>query len=225
MKKMKRYFNIDWQSKIIDLLIVIVGITIAFKLNTWNESIKTDIESKNYIESFYDENNNNMTNLISALEFSESNKKDIDTLQQLLISKKYTDKRIETLTASLMALASYSPSTTTMENITASGEFELIKDVELRKNIINTYNSYKTTKQLESLLSDYLNKYVTPFFFKNVRFSDFSSIHTDFAKEPEFENLIIGYGVLLNQQIKGYQNNLDKVKKLNEKLTPSIKAP
>lgn len=219
MKKIKLNLNIDWKSKIVDLLIVIIGITIAFKLNTWNESITTNLEAKDYIESFYEENITNETNLSSALEFSESNRKDIDTLKQILLSKKYDDKRIKTLTASMMGLANYNPSITTMENITASGEFKLIKDIELRKQIINTYNSYHVTLKLEALLSDYLNKNVTPFIFENIRFSDFSSIHSDFIKEPLFENIVFGYEVLLSQQIKGYQDSLEEIKLLNEKLT------
>jgi len=222
MKKIKLNLNIDWQSKIIDLLIVIVGITVAFKLNTWNESIRADQEVKDYIESFYEENIANKANLVSALEFSVSNKKDIDTLKQILLSKSYTDKRIKALTASMMGLASFSPSITTMENITASGEFELIKDIELRKRIISTYNTYNTTIKLESLLSDYVNKYVTPFFFDNVRFSDFSSIDSDFIKETLFENIVFGYEVLLNQQIRGYQDNLEKIKLLNENLNADL---
>jgi len=223
MRKIKLNLNIEWKSKVIDLLIVIIGITIAFQLNNWNESKKSDLEVKDYIESFYEENIDNEANLVSALEFSVSNKKNIDTLKQILLSKNYTDKRIKILTASMMGLAGYSPSITTMENITASGEFELIKDIELRKKIISTYNTYNTTLKLEGLLAEYVNTYVTPFFFDNVRFSDFSSIHSDFIKEPLFENIVFGYEVLLNQQIRGYQDNLKKIKLLNENLITANK--
>ncbi len=108
-----------------------------------------------------------------------------------------------------------------MQNISASGEFDLLKDIELRKKLIDVYNVYKTTTQLESLLSDYVNQYVTPYFFENIRFSDFSSIHDDFTKDPAFENIVIGYSVLLNQLISGYEENLKKLKLLNEKLTPA----
>ena len=218
MKKIKLNINSEWKSKLIDLLIVIVGISIAFQLNNWNEASKLDTEAKAYINSFYEENKLNETNLVSALEFTESNKKNIDTLKQLLLSKKYNDKRIKILTASMMGVEKISPSITTMENIIASGEFELIKDIELRKRIISTYNTYNTTLILENSLRDYVNKYLTPFFFENIRFSDFSSIHTDFIKEPLFENIVFGYDVLLSQQIKGYQNNLEKIKRLNENL-------
>ena len=215
MKKIKLNFNIDWKSKIIDLVIVIVGITIAFQLNNWNESKSTESEVKNYMESFYVENNSNSSKLVSALEFANSNKRDIDTLIHILISKNYEDRRVKILTASMMGLADFNPSITTMENITASGEFDLIKDIELRKRLINTYNSYNTTLKLEKLLADYVNTYLTPFFFENVRFSDFSSINSNFIEKPLFENIVFGYEILLKQQIEGYKDNLEKIRLLN----------
>jgi hypothetical protein len=224
MKKLRINFKFDWKSKIIDLLIVIIGITIAFKLNTWNESIKADTKAKDYIEYFHEENNANQANLISALEFSESNKKDIDTLKQILLSKNYSDSRIKSLALRMMGMANFAPSMNTMENISASGDFELINDIELRKVIIDTYNTFNTTSILEGLLLDYVNKYVTPFFFENVRFSDFSAIDSDAIKEPLFENIVFGYEVLLNQQINGYRVNLEKVIKLSEKLNTANKS-
>lgn len=153
------------------------------------------------------------------MKFSISNKNDIDNLIQILLSKSYSDERIKGFTASMMGLADFSPSILTMENITASGEFELIKDIELRKRIISTYNTYNTTTKLERLMSDYVNQYVTPFFFNNVRFSDFSSINSNFIKEPLFANIVFGYEVFLNQQIKGFQLNLERIRQLNQPLT------
>lgn len=84
--------------------------------------------------------------------------------------------------------------------------------------MISTYNSYQTTSQLEGILSDYVNQYVTPFFFENIRFSDFTSLQNDFIKNPEFENIVIGYDALLTQKLKGYEMNLEKLKELNQLL-------
>lgn len=222
MRKLRLNFSIDWKSKIVELLIVIIGITVAFKLDNWNESRKSNSKANIYIESFYEENSTNYKNLSAALEFSESNKNDIDTLIQILLSKEYADSRIIDLTSSMMGLANFSPLITTMENISASGDFDLIGDIELRKNLISTYNLYKTTSKLETLLSNYVDKYVTLFFMNNVRFSNFSSLKSDHIKNPQFENIVIGYQVLLNQQIEAYKNNLEALRALNEKLSAAI---
>ena len=67
-------------------------------------------------------------------------------------------------------------------------------------------------------MTDYVNQYVTPYFFEHVRLSNFSSLDNEFVKDPKFENVVIGYGILLNQQLQGYQSNLEKINELNEKL-------
>ncbi len=68
------------------------------------------------------------------MEFSITYKNDIDSLKQILLSKNYEDVRIKFFSASMFALTDFHPSLTTMENITASGEFELISDIEFRKS-------------------------------------------------------------------------------------------
>jgi hypothetical protein len=219
MKRIKWKLNIDWKSKLIDLLIVIIGITIAFQLNNLNESNKSKTQERDYLKSFYEENRDNESSLSLALEFAFKTKNDIDSLKQILLSRNYEDDRIKNLSASMMLLSDFHPSLITMENITASGDFELISDFEYREKLIDTYNSYQTTSQLEGILSDYVNQYVTPFFFENVRFSDFTSLKESFIKNPEFENIVFGYDALLTQKLKGYEVNLEKLKELNQLLT------
>jgi len=204
-------FKINWKSKIIDLLIVIAGISIAFKLNTWNESNKANREISEYLMSFQEESARNKASLSSALEYSVSIKKNLDSLKTLLIEKKYTNKNIKNYTSSLMGLSNFIPLTTTMDNITASGQFGLIKNAELKKSLIDTYTTYKSSIKMDDILIDYVDKYLTPYFFDNVRFSDFSAIREDFIKNPRFENIVFGYEVLLNQQIVHYENALEQI--------------
>ena len=119
----------------------------------------------------------------------------------------------------MLTMSDFHPSLITMENITASGDFDIIRNFEYREKIIDTYNSYQTTSQLEGILSDYVNQYVTPFFFENIRFSDFTSLKENFIKNSEFENIVLGYDALLTQKLKGYEVNLEKLKELNQLLT------
>lgn len=198
-----------------EIILVVIGILIALQINNWNESNKTKAKEKNYLKSFYEENKENESNLSNALEFALITKNDIDSLKQILFIKDYQDDRIKNLSASMMALSDFNPSLITMENITASGDFEIISDFEYRERLIDIYNSYKTTSQLEGILSDYVNQYVTPFFFENVRFRDFSSLEENFIEKSKFENIVLGYDALLTQKLKGYEVNLKKLKELN----------
>ncbi len=218
MKQLNWLKNIDWKSKFMDLLIVIIGITIAFQLDSLNESNKSGQKEIDYLNNFRTETLDNETNLRLALEMSTSYMNDLDTLKHLLLSGQYEDKRILNLSAGMMALSDVQPSVITMENIIASGEFELISDIECRESIISTYNRYETTDKLEGLMNNYVVNYVTPFFFENIRFSDFSSLGENFTEKVALENIVIGYEVMLAQKITGYESNLEQVSILSSLL-------
>ena len=96
-KRAKNKLNIDWKSKFIDLLIVIIGITIAFQLNNLNDSNKSKAKEKDYLKSFYEENRDNESSLSLAIEFTLKTKDDLDSLKQILLSKNYQDDRIKNL--------------------------------------------------------------------------------------------------------------------------------
>jgi len=207
-----------WKSKFIDFIIVIIGITIAFQLNNISDSNRIKNKELNYLRSFFHESLSNETKLQSALNFTVSSKKNIDTLNNILILGNYKDVRIKELLKHVTSIADFNPSIVTMENITASGEFQLISDYECRERLIETHNAYKTTEKIEELLFTYVNQYITPFFIKNTRFSNLSSIDDDFIKKIEFENIVIGYSGLLTQKVEVYKTNIEKLKKLNQLL-------
>ena len=146
MKK-KTHFKINWTSKLVDLLIVIVGISIAFKLNTWNETNKVNRDIRDYLLSFQEECVSNKSALTAAHKYSTSIKKDLDSLKVLLIREDFDHKNIKTYVSKLMGLSNFMPVTTTMDNITASGQFGLIKNAVLKKLLIDTYKTYKSKRK------------------------------------------------------------------------------
>jgi hypothetical protein len=118
-----------------------------------------------------------------------------------------------------MAYSDFIPSVATMDHIKASGEFELIQDVELRKKLIKTYNSYNFTRQSNQILTDYINNYVTVFFHDNINFADFSSIEGNFYEIPKFLNNVIGYLALVGQQVESYNQSLIHINALDSSLS------
>ncbi len=109
-----------------------------------------------------------------------------------------------------------------MENIIAYGEFDFIKNVELRKSIMDTYNSYETISKLEENCSNYVNEYITPYFFDNIRFSNYSPVNPDLVSRSHFENIVFGYQVLLQQKINDYEVHLSRMKHPDKKISQVI---
>ncbi|WP_109299513.1 hypothetical protein [Aquimarina sp. AU474] len=216
-------FNIEWKSKIIDLLIVIIGITLAFRLNSWSESKKQDSLLKNYVTSFSLENEANIESLINTLNYSELQLSKIDTLQEIMRNEAYNDMRLRKLSPSLLNTVNYKSSTITLENIKESGDFELIKNYKLRKKIITVYESLSELKEKEKVLNDYVKTITRPYFFEKIRYRDFYPVDDEgMVKDHRYENMIIGYGIILTRQIQTYHTTRAELEDLKEELALSL---
>jgi len=216
---MNRRQGIEWKSKFVDLIIVIVGISIAFKLNTWHEDKLVRADEKAYLSSFYTEGMLNVEELAEVQKYSLSLKNDIDSLKSLLVSKKYKDPRIAVLSPQMMQFPSFKPITTTLDFIVSSGEFKYISEPLLRMEIVETYNSFEKTVKLEEILSEYISAFVMPVFFNKVQLSTGRLLEPGFYSKAEFENIVFGYDVLLTQLITSYGQSIEKARALNERLS------
>jgi len=214
--------NIEWRSKIVDLLIVIIGITLAFRLNSWSESKKQDDLLQDYLTSFALENQSNIESLVSVIDYAQLQLGKSDTLQKIMRKEAYHDHRLQRLSPSLLNMVTYGPSVITMENIKESGDFELIKDYKLRKKIITAYESLDDIKDQEKVLNDYVKNITRPYFFEKIRYRDFYPVDDEgLIKDHRFENMIIGYGLLIKRQIDTYSILLHTLEDLQKDLENS----
>ncbi len=217
------WWHIDWKSKIIDLLIVIIGITLAFRLNSWSESKKQNGLLKDYITSFDIENQSNIKSLKNTLSYCEVQLSKIDTLKNIMRVGNYGDIRLRTLSPSLLNTISYKSSTITLENIKESGDFELIKDYKLRKKIITVYEYLNEVKEKEKVLNDYVRTITRPYFFEKIRYRDFYPVDDKgLIQDHRYENMIIGYGIIIQRQIQAYQTAMSKLEDLEKELDLSL---
>lgn len=218
--KMKKFvLKIDWKYIIIEILIVITGITIAFQLNNWNEARKRESKETYFIKSFYDENKANLERIERLISYNESFLKDVDTLIQIIEKDNYSDKRIKELTLTLFSLPYFSPEMVTFENIQSSYEMEIIKDIKLRKQILITYKAFSECMLANGSATDYSTSMVHPFVLNNVDFRPSEPFILNNKEKISFRNIVPAYYYVWTEQLKVYKEVLNKTKLLDEYLT------
>ena len=85
MKRLK--INVQWTDKVVDLIVVILGITIAFTLNNWNNERQADKLRKKYLNSLYNDLQKDSVNLASSFEGIIKEKRLADTIFSVLSNK------------------------------------------------------------------------------------------------------------------------------------------
>jgi hypothetical protein len=159
-----------------EIILVVIGILIALGINNWNERRKNQILERDYIQELKTDLIKDST-IISEM-LSQSNKQ----LRAKYLLHKYLIEQtdfvlfdnnlehypdfLETNEYHVDSLSSYfliqwtsksrylfNPITTTIDEMKSTGKIGIIQNQEIRRSIIETYNSYETYK------SNYQNNY------------------------------------------------------------------
>jgi hypothetical protein len=212
--------RINWLFKGVDLLIVILGITIAFNLNTWKDFRRNQSEAREYLKSFLDECQDNRTALQQNLEAGKQKQNQIDSLIDCLEDPTCPAQTIQKRSLNMLSLANKTRFTTTMDNITYSGDFSLIRDKALRKQILELYASYEGLDELEDFSLGYIKTYFGPLLLENRRAEQLLS--ASFRSEMSYLALV--YRNLVIQQTNGYDLTIQKLDTLIEALQERLQA-
>jgi hypothetical protein len=198
--------KVEWKNHLIELIVVFIGITLAFMLNNWREHTKNSRIESQYLSSFYDEiiySNAKLDTIINT------NKVKIRYLTNTIALLKNDDLPADSIMAVIAQMAQISlfiPKTNTYESIKNSGNFNIIENYEIRSKIIEYYESFEGKKLVEEYYKMYINNYIIPYFFENVDILNSKIMNTNLIASYRLNNLIVGYYQLLDQVVDTYEN-------------------
>lgn len=197
--------KINWTNHFIELLVVVIGITIAFMLENWRlERADTELEQK-YLVSYK-----------ADLQFDKKNLDSIITSVQnkIYLMRSFLDElgtgevkqsRAEEIMAEMMSNHSFFPKTATYESVKNSGGMNVVSDYDIKEAIVSYYTLNEELRLKEQVFFNYLQEFVLPFTYKNVDFISGKIINRSAIKNPEFKNIVAGYYALTEQNIEAYR--------------------
>ena len=210
--------KINWTSHFIELLVVVIGITIAFMLENWRQDKSNkDLEQK-YLNSL-------KSDLISDKKLLDSTIASVEKQSSILpsfISEIKTSNvgrhKSEEIIPQVLISHRFAPKQATYLSITNSGNLNIIEDYKLIESFASYYNSQGELSLKEKVLYDYQLKFVLPFVYEKVDFLSGRVIDRLAINGSEFKNIVTGYYTLVGQNLEGYKN----YKKANKELLDKI---
>lgn len=206
-------------NKILDLLIVIFGITIAFQLNNLKE--KSDQRS---LESFYLENLGcDIDKDISSIRYILKELRYDNTLTNTCLSQHQAGNiPIDTLGKAVVNILSFETfnyrNDNTYTTLVNSNGLSIITYKDIRDLINEYYKTYKSIDRFEAVYTEFLLKNFHPYFSSRI---DYTTGKVNNASNLEdiqtINNIIIAQGQL-KDGIQKYNRALQKATALKEKL-------
>ncbi|TBN02724.1 hypothetical protein EYD45_11400 [Hyunsoonleella flava] len=182
--------KINWQYALGEILIVIIGISIAFSMNKCAENTKNNKLKQQYLTSIKNDLEIDKASLENNLEELDGK---IGTLQKVLPLFNANDpkkkKGIRQIFG-IMQLTDFNPKDITYQSMINSGDFSLIEDFQLKTAIETHYSDYKT------ILKDYERQeiihkeYVGDYFIHNMDFDAMQKGGLGFEDEKLLKNIL-----------------------------------
>lgn len=173
-----------------EILIVIVGISIAFSLNKCSENNKNQEQKAQYLTSLKQdiaEDKEQLENNIIEI----NRKVDLSTELLPLLNTNNPEKNIKLRGVYQLAqLTNFTPKDFTYQALVNSGDLKLLDDLELKKSIERHYANYKMIsdayKRQEIINKDYLGNY----FIHNTDYDLIQEGKSPFTDEKLLKNMM-----------------------------------
>lgn len=173
-----------------EILIVIVGITIAFSMNKCADEKKDDTLKQQYLENIKNDIEVDKKNLESI---SQSIGMKIGVLNEVLplINTDNPEKRSKmNKIYSIFTSSDFFPKDVTYQTMINSGDFKLIDDFDLKAAIETHYSNYKIMlkdyERLDIIHKEYLGKYMID----NADFDAMRRGQFGYSNEKLFKNIL-----------------------------------
>ena len=210
--------KINWQYTIGEILIVIIGITIAFSLNKCSENSKAQTLKLQYLSNIKSDVEADKAILEENL---ESIKKKISLTSEIIpkLNTNAPDKMsVVSNVFSIVSLTNFNPNDNTYQTLINSGDLKLIDDFEIKTAIEKHYSNYETMGQDYTRLENIRKEYVGNYFIYNIDYDAFGKGKFGFEDEKLLKNIILSMRGAFDLKLKATQNGIDSCNKLLEVL-------
>jgi len=206
-----------WKFYFLELMVVFIGVTSAFLLNTWWENQLDKNQANEYIKSIKLDLAEDHESLTENLEFLKNS---TEKLKRFLYDQgdHWTDDSTMVVVSNSLQLVFFSGKTSTYESMKYSGHINLIRDFELRTALVSYYEGFSHIAFLDDLSQQWITGQLLELFLENMDMSKGIFLDTSIFGELTFINKYSGLLVLLDQNYRAYEQLLEENKKLTELL-------
>jgi hypothetical protein len=142
-----------------EILLVVIGILIALKINNWNENNKNRYLEEQYYCRIHEDILQDHERIDQLLSNNTQRKSDANQLLRIILNEEYNTREIllqyiKTIRGSSI---NFVPNDATWEDLKSSGNLNLIKDINIKKALNNYFKSLEPLINTNQVYIDYVS--------------------------------------------------------------------
>ena len=202
MKRKSFLQSVNWFEKFIELLVVVIGITLAFVVDRSYEKYRNRKEADLYLSSLEIDLKADLVQLDSLLKKLNTDQAHLKRFISLHPGKKIEPDSLQIYLQSLSNLGLFKIRQGSFRALQSSGKFDLMASFEMRRKMFRYYHSADELEVFQSALQNYFDRFVVPVLIENLDMKTGRPLDRHFFRSVKFRNIASGYWSLRNQQIE-----------------------
>ncbi|WP_179008724.1 DUF6090 family protein [Winogradskyella forsetii] len=179
-----------WKYTLREIIIVIIGISIAFSMNKCAENAKDNNLKQQYLINLKSDVEADKIQLRKNIEAINNKLNACANIIPLLNSGKKQDMRLMQDVFTVLEYKNFSPKNITYKTLINSGDLKLIEDFELKTAIQQHYSNYEELQDAYvrhlSIIQDYLGNYLV----NNADYDQIQNGNSPFLDEIKLKNIV-----------------------------------
>lgn len=181
--------KIDWKYTFGEIIIVIIGISIAFGLNNWWASRKDAELEQEYLQNIQLDLKEDLEHLKASSAQFKTKLQIIEQLRPHLYAEIPRKDSVVQKFFQLLDLIKFFPNKGTYNALLNSGDLNLIRDFDLRTRLESHYNFYQEVAYEEERQVNFHKNFMSEFTMNKINYDQLYRGDLSFLKEPELKNL------------------------------------
>lgn len=212
-----------WKEYLAELLVVIVGITIAFGIENYAANRKQRQEELMHLKGIANDLNSDLRTLEEYVSYNQSTLGFVKRFNQLIQAREVSNDSLNFLLIRMGWISNHDPRDISYQSLKSSGGLDKITNIELRNQIVYHYEQ-KTSqiRFLNEMHTNNLDNNISPTMLKYSDFTSREGIDPAFFNSRENVNLFAGLEGLLTNKIGEYKEVLDYTREMLEAVEQEI---
>lgn len=215
MRKQKASFG----NILLEIFIVIIGISIAFWVNNWGEQRKKERMEEEFIRTLQSDLKADSASFVFQMTTIKVNIRNLEGFMNLCRRKDFNNDSLSWYGRKFLNRMNWIVTSNTFDVLQSSGQLDIIEDFDLR-NQISFFYELRTfqTDEILKLNQEFLDNHMYVYLTKNTDFFINRSPQYNFAKDLEFQNLLGRWYILKENKLDIYERTLSDINELLPKL-------
>lgn len=210
--------NHNWGKLSLELIVVFLGVTAGFLLNNWRMSTHDKQLERSYLEGLAEDATQNQIKIQSSITLDSLWLSMATPLHGIFAQGNFPIDSAKSAIELMIIFHRFEANTNTYQNIINSGNMNIIRNFDLRKQIIEYQDAINGLSTLDEIYYTFYSDYTIPLTIKEFNLANGTLIGKSISNPTMLTNIFsLQYWMVLERQ-KHYKNLLLKSHEMNSNL-------